>query len=228
MHFEPPTSGWETYILYVGLMAAEGNMNGFLRGLDGEALLPNYSKLKQASDIPNLIRPVVAQVLDKRRGLLVKGTRNGGISARDHVDRLGQLMGLRKTWNKAFKDAKLDALVHPALALPALQHGTSGDLTGAFHYAFLTNMLLWPSGTVPVTTVQEGEQAYPMERLPEDQQDYWAKKADEAMQGTAGLPLSVAVTAPQYKDELCLRVMKEIETAVNFVEEPKAYLEQAN
>ena len=212
--------------MYVGLMGADGNMNGFLKGLDGEALLPTYSKLKQASDIPNFLRPLVVQLLDKRRGTLVKGIRSGGLTARKHINLLTSLMTLRKEWNKAFQEAQVDVLIHPALALPALRHGTSGDLTGAVHLAFLANLLLWPAGTVPVTTVKENEQGYPMDRLPANQRDYWAKRAAETMRGSAGLPVSVAVTAPQFKDELCLRAMNTIETLIKFNAKPKAYLKE--
>ena len=118
----------------------------------------------------------------------------------------------------------VDAIIHPALPLPAMKLGTSGDLTGAFSYTLLANLLLFPAGVVPVTTVREDEQDYLMADLPVNQRDHWACKAQECMEGSAGMPMGVAVMTPMFKDEMCLRVMRVLEGLIKFKEYPSAFV----
>lgn len=54
--------------------------------------------------------------------------------------------------------AGLDAVIFPPAALPALPHGASKELTPAFSYMFVANLLHWPSGVVPVTLVRPDEE----------------------------------------------------------------------
>ena len=135
-------------------------------------------------------------------------------------------MEMRSIWSDAFRDAGIDAILHPALPLPALPHGISGNITSAFSYMFLANMLLWPAGVVPVTVVQPDEQLYPKGDLPANQRDCLADLAGKVMENSAGLPMSVAVMTPAFQDEKCLRVMKEIERSVDFSAEPTAYKQE--
>jgi len=155
------------------------------------------------------------------RLILIIGS--GGVSVWELWQLLADLMKMRSLWSDAVRAAGIDAVLHPALPLPAMPHGISGDLTSAFSYTFLANMLLWPEGVVPVTLVQEEEQQYPKEDLPTNQQDYLANLAAKVMEGSAGLPMSVAVMTPAFQDEKCLRIMKEVERVVNFTAEPTAY-----
>lgn len=133
------------------------------------------------------------------------------------------LMEMRSKWSDAFRDAGIDAVLHPALPLPAMPHGFSGKISSAFSYTFLANMLLWPAGVVPVTVVRPDEQSYPMQDLPENQQDYMASLSARVMENSAGLPMSVAVMTPAFQDEKCLSIMKEVERVVGFDAEPTAY-----
>mmetsp|Transcript_17335 Transcript_17335/g.25806 ORF Transcript_17335/g.25806 Transcript_17335/m.25806 type:complete len:98 (+) Transcript_17335:317-610(+) len=89
----------------------------------------------------------------------------------------------------------------------------------------LSNLLLWPSGVVPVTTIREDEAYYSLVDLPKNQRDSFARLASKVMEGSAGLPLSVAVLTSSFQDEKCLQVMKVIEDLVQFAAEPTAYLE---
>lgn len=131
---------------------------------------------------------------------------------------------MRQTWSHAVKEAGVDALLYPGFPIPATPHGISGDLTAAVSYMFLPNLLLWPSGTVPITTVRHDEQHYRLEDLPENQRDKSARLThDLVMKNSAGMPLSVSVMTPAFQDEKCLRVMKEIERLVPFKEKPRAY-----
>ncbi len=38
----------------------------------------------------------------------------------------------------------------------------------------------------------------------------------QAVEGSVGLPVGVQVVAPWYEDEMCLRVMREVEAAADF------------
>lgn len=219
-----PVTGWDTYKLYVALVSAEGNMRGFMEGLDGEELHPLYEKLRQAANLPNWLRPFVSRLIDERRGTLVNVTRSGGLSVYQFQQHLADLVALKKAWAELVEENEYDAILHPSLPLPAFKHGTSSDLTGACSYTMLANLLLWPEGCVPVTTIREEEQCYHMTDLPENQRDQWARNAAKLMEGSKGLPLSVSVMCPPFRDEECLRIMKKIESIVNFSAKPTAYL----
>jgi len=133
---------------------------------------------------------------------------------------------LRSNWSEAVRKADVDAIVFPGFPIPALPHGLSADLTAAVSYMFLPNLLMWPAGVVPVTTVRSDEQHYRVEDLPVDQRNDKAAKmvANLVMPGSKGLPMSVSVMTSAFQDEKCLRVVKEIERLVNFRERPSAYM----
>lgn len=65
---------------------------------------------------------------------------------------------LRSKWEEAISEAGLDAVIFPPAALPALPHGAARELTPAFSYMFLANLLHWPAGVVPVTLVRKDEE----------------------------------------------------------------------
>ena len=110
----------------------------------------------------------------------------------------------------------LDALIVPGLALPALPHGMSQLLMINCCYTFLTNLLNYPTGSVPITKVREGEDEY---ELSEGLfKDIFTAPAKKTMKGSLGLPVGIQVCTLPWEDEKCLRVMKEVETAVGFHE----------
>ena len=117
-----------------------------------------------------------------------------------------------------FVEQGLDAVIFPALPLPAMQHEIPGRLTAAFSNMFIANILQWPSGVVPVTTVRQDEQFYK-----EAPNDGYCQMAHQVMENSAGLPMGVSVLAPMFQDEKCLRVMKEVETLAGFTTKPMAY-----
>ena len=56
-------------------------------------------------------------------------------------------------------------------------HVCTGDLLPIICYCTLINLLHWPSGVVPVTTVQEHEAHYHAGDLPHEQRDRYASLA---------------------------------------------------
>ena len=137
---------------------------------------------------------------------------------------MAEAIEMRGLWAKQFKEYGIDAVIHPQLPLPALKCRSSKDLTGAFSYSLLANLILFPTGCIPVTTIRKDEADYDISSLPENQRDFWAGKAKDCMQGSEGLPMSLAVMTAPYRDEECLAVMSVIEGLVKFDEKPTAHL----
>ena len=226
--FQPPRDGWFTYGLLVAINGAEGSMKSYHDALEGEKMIDEYNTLIMASSLPDIVRWFfVRYLIDERRGHLLRQVRRSGLSARDLGELMSDLHMLRSEWELAFQKNGIDAVIFPGIPIPAFLHGTSGKLTSALSYMFLANLLRWPSGVVPVTTIRQDEASYyTMEELPENQRDYISQLVSKNMKGCAGMPMSVSIMTPLYRDEVCLRVMKEVETVVQFTEQPTAFKEE--
>jgi fatty acid amide hydrolase len=229
--FTPPTGGWYKYALLIAINSAEGHMKSYVDALEGEEFWSQYTFLYAAANLPNFIRSVIHafRLLDERRRHLIRQARYGGASAWDYGQMTADLLQVQQLWSDAFVHAGMDALLFPGMPVPAILHDTSGELTSINSYMFLANLLRWPSGTVPVTTVRPGrEEEYRLQDLPENQRDHIAKLVAECMKGSAGMPMSISVMTPPYRDEMCLRAMREVEAVVNFKARPQAYKKHAS
>lgn len=102
---------------------------------------------------------------------------------------------------------RVDVLVLPPHALPALRHGTALDLLPAASYCYLANLLGAPAGVVPWTTVQDDEQIFPHGK----KVDLVAYLARHTMHESAGLPIGVQVIARPWEDDVTLAVMAALE-----------------
>jgi fatty acid amide hydrolase len=106
------------------------------------------------------------------------------------------------------REQRIDAIVCPAHALPAMQHTKGFDLLPAASYAFAFNLLGLPAGVVSLSRVREGEDAGR-----QDSGDAVLHQAYEVDQGSIGLPVSVQVAALPWRDDVTLAVMAALETA---------------
>lgn len=111
---------------------------------------------------------------------------------------------------KEWRKLNLDVLLCPMLG-PAFNVGCPGKLFAGFCFTMLYNVLNFPAGVLPVTTV-----------TPEDEEelknykgyfdDPWDKELIKGVEGGVGLPVVVQCVALPWQEELCLRFMKEVET----------------
>ena len=93
----------------------------------------------------------------------------------------------RRTFARALDAQALDAVICPAYPVPAVPHGTSGDVILGQSYASLWNLLGYPAGVVPVAAVAAAED-----------------------RRTAGLPVGAQVAARKWREDVVLGLMRAI------------------
>eukprot|EP00058_Branchiostoma_floridae_P017075 XP_002602563.1 hypothetical protein BRAFLDRAFT_227209 [Branchiostoma floridae] len=110
-----------------------------------------------------------------------------------------------------WREKELDVLLCPAFAIPACKPEHAGPIIYAASYTVLFNLLNFPAGVVPVTTVTEED-----DRLLDDWRGYGNDLFDrlfkQTTRGAVGLPVAVQCVALPWQEEKCLRLMKEVET----------------
>lgn len=132
---------------------------------------------------------------------------------RTSADGLMNLLGDRLTYEHAFLDAldadSYDLVLCPALPVPAPPHDLTPQILHAFTSVTLFNLLGWPAGVVPITTVQPDEET---DRA--GSTDRWLQAARTAEIGSAGLPVGVQLAARPWREDLVLAAMSAIESRV--------------
>ncbi|KFO64515.1 Vitamin D3 hydroxylase-associated protein, partial [Corvus brachyrhynchos] len=122
--------------------------------------------------------------------------------------------GLSQAYRTEFiakwRELRLDVILCPMLG-PAFNHGYAGKLFAATSYTNLYNVLNFPAGVVPVSTVTRADEEE-LKHYRGHYGDPWDKRLKEAVEGAVGLPVAVQCVALPWQEELCLRFMKEVET----------------
>jgi fatty acid amide hydrolase/fatty acid amide hydrolase 2 len=107
--------------------------------------------------------------------------------------------------------------------LPAMPHDGPSKLFSTVSYTGIFNLLDYGAGVVPVTAVTK-EDEIDMAGFPKS--DPWYREAAKSakvpthstmsvtlIQGCLGFPVGVQCATPPYREEVCLRILGEIEQA---------------
>ncbi|CCD61385.1 fatty acid amide hydrolase [Caenorhabditis elegans] len=108
-------------------------------------------------------------------------------------------------------DQKIDALLCPVTVSPALPHVSPSKLFAGTSYTGIFNLLDYAAGSVNVTHVTKQDE---LDLEDYEESDPWYALAKKGSRGTIGFPIGVQVATPPYKEETCLRIMREIERGV--------------
>ena len=209
--FEPPDTG-EALRIWLGILSADGAA-GLKALLKGNKPDPAVEGMLRGASVPNLLRPLAARIMaaqgQEHLAFLIRIM--GPRSAADYWD----LVDARTAYRAAYAEAMsaggsdgqgFDALICPPFALPALTHGTAGDVLAAGSYAWPFNVTGMPAGTVAATRVQPGEES---DRAPS--RDAVDKTARAVEENSAGLPVGVQVVGRHWREDVVLAVMAALE-----------------
>ncbi|KJH49223.1 Amidase [Dictyocaulus viviparus] len=118
----------------------------------------------------------------------------------------------RHDFIKLMREKNLDAILCPPQVMVAPQHHVPSRLFSACSYTALFNLLDFGAGVVKVTNVTEDDEQKMLNDYPET--DLWYKMVKNTCKNCIGYPVGVQVAAPPYKEEVVLRILRDIEIAV--------------
>eukprot|EP01064_Diplonema_japonicum_P032484 TRINITY_DN6112_c1_g3_i2.p1 TRINITY_DN6112_c1_g3~~TRINITY_DN6112_c1_g3_i2.p1 ORF type:complete len:590 (+),score=142.74 TRINITY_DN6112_c1_g3_i2:1964-3733(+) len=190
--------------LYLGLMGAEGGMQGFVDGLEGEELHENYSFVHMVASLPSAVRSVLQLFSSRREKRLLEAGKTK--TTYEFWEWIKMRDNLRTSYMQYLKEEGIEAVLCPGVGLPALNHGASSKLSMSCSYTFLWNNFHFPAGSVPVTHVQDTETTYPV-----TYKDNLDTAAASDLKNATGLPINVQVVSLPYRDETCIAAMKVVE-----------------
>nr|XP_012775590.1 vitamin D3 hydroxylase-associated protein isoform X2 [Maylandia zebra] len=111
-----------------------------------------------------------------------------------------------------WRSCNIDVLLCPVIG-PAYNLFYCSKIPTAISYTVVYNLLNFPAGVVTVSTVTAKDEEE-LKHYKGCYQDMWDKLFKEAVTGGEGLPVAVQCVALPWQDELCLRLMKEVEQLV--------------
>ena len=210
--WRPPEVARAADIFY-GVLSADGG-RGASEFLGRDPRDPRIAQLLMLASLP---RPLLSAASGALRMVgqrsLAAVARNFGYKDTLHYWRLVEAqMEYQRRFQQALDSdsgGPFDVIICPAAALPAIRHGDSRDLVTAGAYATLYNVLGYPTGIVPVSTVRPDEEQ-PRKRVG----DVALRAARRAEEGSAGLPLAAQVVARPWREHVALAAMRAIEEAV--------------
>lgn len=192
--------------LYIAGMSGDG-MSTLRRQFRDDEVKSTNKVLWLMGTLPKSMRRVADQALQwAGESQLALALRSGG---RKSVAETWALTARRNELTQkiaaVWAAQKLDAVITPASASPAIPIGLEGDASLIFSYYGRYNLLRMPAGVVPITKVQRDETEIdlgPQRTL---------KRIEEAAKRSAGLPVAVQVAGPRWQDWTVLRVMSYLE-----------------
>ncbi|XP_057166658.1 vitamin D3 hydroxylase-associated protein-like isoform X1 [Ursus arctos] len=209
--FSIPRIEYAVQYLFLGGVFADGGTT-LLEKLEGDIVDPCIKKMTDMLRLPDALKGFLACILkyiDPRASQKLEKFRGVG-TPKKLWEKHTAVQEYKQEFIAQWRSLDLDVLLTPALA-PAFHTGYSITALDASSYLSLYNVLNFPAGVVPVTTVtlqDEEELAF--------YKGYYGDSSDrclrEAVHGSVGLPVAVQCVALPWEEELCLRFMKEVET----------------
>ncbi|XP_029888418.1 vitamin D3 hydroxylase-associated protein-like [Aquila chrysaetos chrysaetos] len=209
--FSPPRIHYVMTELFLKTFFADGG-RAWLDLFTGGIVDPSLKSQVNSCKIPRLGKKLLALILKPLFPRLA-----------DYLSALGGMRSVKEMWNHhheieayrtefiaRWRELRLDVVLCPVLG-PAFTTGYAGKLLTAISSTMLYNVLNFPAGVVPVSTVTEADE----EELKLYQgycDDPWDRTLKQAVAGAVGLPVAVQCVALPWREELCLRFMKEVET----------------
>ena len=212
--FYPPKVS-EIIGLYYSIMSAD-SAKTLLSQVDGEVWEPMVTNLVNSVLLPDIVRFVAGLVYSARgdKNMVLLLNHLGEKKVNEYFKLAHKRNDLKEEYFKAFQARQLDILICPGHIMPAIPNETFAKLSFTASVCMMWNLLDFPAGQVPITTVFPSDKIAPDHYSSGAMQD--SIKRHYNPKDAAGLPVGVQVVGLPYEEEKVLRVMSLLEKLVPF------------
>ncbi|NWZ05097.1 FAAH1 hydrolase, partial [Agelaius phoeniceus] len=212
--FSPPRIPYVMNELFMKTFFADGG-RAFVDVFTGNIVDPGLKPQVNSCKMPRLVKKLLALLLKPLQFLLLLQLKDVAIistrrSVQEMWDHHHQIQVYRSQVISQWQELQLDVVLCPVLG-PAFTTGYPRKLLGAISSTMLYNVLNFPAGVVPVSTVTEADEEE-LKLYKGCCDDPWDRTLKQAVSGAVGMPVAVQCVALPWQEELCLRFMKEVET----------------
>lgn len=186
-------------------IASSDRLAHIRRSLGSSRMDPRIRQLVVASSAPGWLMNTLLKLTHRHKALRELASLSDG-SADEYFRMADELAQLRADALAAMSGA--DIVLSPAVALPAVRHGATAELSTLGAYTTYWNTLGWPSGVVPITQVRADEES---DRPASS--DRFEKAARETERNSTGLPIAVQISAAPHQDHVALAALRALEQA---------------
>ncbi|NXR90982.1 FAAH1 hydrolase, partial [Hypocryptadius cinnamomeus] len=205
--FSPPRIPYVMTELFLKTFFADGGRT-WLDVFTGNIIDPGLKPQVNSCKMPRLVKKLLALLLKPllKDVAMISTCR----SVKEMWNHHHEIQVYRSQFISQWKELQLDVVLCPVLG-PAFTMGYPRKLLGAISSTMLYNVLNFPAGVVPVSTVTEADEEE-LKLYKGCCDDPWDRTLKQAVSGAVGMPVAVQCVALPWQEELCLRFMKEVET----------------
>ncbi|NWR42608.1 FAAH1 hydrolase, partial [Regulus satrapa] len=212
--FSPPRVPYVMTELFLKTFFADGGRT-WLDVFTGDIVDPGLKSQVNSCKMPRLVKKLLALLLKPLQFLLLIKLKDVATfstcrSVKEMWNHHHQIQAYRSQFITQWKELQLDVVLCPVLG-PAFAMGYPRKLINAISSTMLYNVLNFPAGIVPVSTVTEADEEE-LKLYKGCCDDPWDRTLKQAVSGALGMPVAVQCVALPWQEELCLRFMKEVET----------------
>eukprot|EP01016_Furgasonia_blochmanni_P003265 TRINITY_DN11281_c0_g1_i1.p1 TRINITY_DN11281_c0_g1~~TRINITY_DN11281_c0_g1_i1.p1 ORF type:complete len:586 (+),score=72.77 TRINITY_DN11281_c0_g1_i1:64-1821(+) len=132
-------------------------------------------------------------------------------SLEEYCEILQQKELIKEEFFETWCDGEFDVFIGPVMPCVAVPLGVAKEVGLIIQHTALFNVLEWCGGCVPIRAVKEDEQYYESRY-----KDFVTSGLTKVMKNAKGLPITVQVMAPAFKDEMAMAVLKNLEDAFSY------------
>uniref|UniRef100_A0A0B6ZXD1 Amidase domain-containing protein n=2 Tax=Arion vulgaris TaxID=1028688 RepID=A0A0B6ZXD1_9EUPU len=144
-------------------------------------------------------------------GSSIIGASKGYDSLYEYFGHVSKFMDWQESFMKTWMDENLDAVICPVFPSSAVTRDIIPFVAACGIYCQMYNSLNYPAGVIPVTKVTQEDLDNAFNHKIFTPNSTVDKLLLKSSKGSVGLSVGVQCVALPYKDEMCLRVMREIE-----------------